>query len=196
MSRIGKMPIVIPAGVSVNIEGNHVTVIGPKGRLEREFHPDIQINVQSNQLAVARPTDLKKHRSLHGLSRTLLNNMLEGVTKGFHRQLELVGVGYKAAKQANKLVLTVGYSHPVEVIPDHGIEIEVPVPTRVILRGIDKEKLGALAANIRAIREPEPYKGKGIKYEGEIIRRKIGKTGGGKGGAKGGAKGGGAAKKK
>ncbi|MBS3976376.1 MAG: 50S ribosomal protein L6 [Syntrophomonadaceae bacterium] len=192
MSRIGRMPIAIPAGVSVNIEGNLVTVIGPKGKLEKKFHPDIKIQVQENQLTAIRPSDQKEHRSLHGLSRALLNNMVEGVTKGFQRNLELVGVGYKAAKQANKLVLTVGYSHPVEIIPEAGIDIEVPVPTKITLKGIDKEKVGALAANIRAVREPEPYKGKGIKYEGEVIRRKVGKTGGGKGGAKGG----GAAKKK
>jgi large subunit ribosomal protein L6 len=187
------MPISIPAGVAINIEGNQVTVSGPKGKLSRVFPQGINVGLQENQLTVTRATDQKHHRALHGLSRALLNNMVDGVTKGFQRNLELVGVGYKAAKQANKLVLTVGYSHPVEIIPEAGIEIEVPAPTRISLKGIDKEKIGALAAIIRAVREPEPYKGKGIKYEGEVIRRKAGKTGG-KGGAKGGAAKGGAAK--
>ncbi|MDD2496600.1 MAG: 50S ribosomal protein L6 [Desulfitobacteriaceae bacterium] len=177
MSRIGKMPIEIPNGVNVNIEGGMVSVKGPKGQLERTFHPDIAIAIEDNKVMVSRPSDDKNHRALHGLTRALLNNMVQGVTKGFERRLELVGVGYRAAKQGNKLVLTVGYSHPVEMDPGKDLNVEVPAPTKIIVSGIDKEKVGAFAANIRAVREPEPYKGKGIKYEGERIRRKAGKAG-------------------
>ncbi len=184
MSRIGKMPISLPQGVEVKIDGSVVSVKGPKGSLTKEFHKDMHIAVEDNQLVVTRPSDQKEHRALHGLTRALLNNMVEGVTKGFQCNLELVGVGYRAAKQGNKLVLTVGYSHPVEMIPGEGLEFEVPAPTKISIKGIDKEQVGAFAANVRAVREPEPYKGKGIKYEGEIIRRKVGKTGGGKGGKK------------
>ncbi|KKM12658.1 50S ribosomal protein L6 [Clostridiales bacterium PH28_bin88] len=184
MSRIGRMPIPIPAGVEVKIEGSVVSVKGPKGNLSKEFHKDMEIKIEDNKLMVGRPSDAKEHRSLHGLTRALLSNMVEGVTKGFERKLELSGVGYRAAKQGNKLVLTVGYSHPVEMVPGDGLEIEVPAPTKISVKGIDKEKVGAFAANIRAVREPEPYKGKGIKYEGEFIRRKVGKAGGGKGGKK------------
>ncbi|AQS57978.1 50S ribosomal protein L6 [Desulforamulus ferrireducens] len=178
MSRIGKKPIPVPQGVDIQIEGNLVRVKGPKGQLEREFHRDMVIKLEEGNLVVNRPSDAKNHRSLHGLTRTLLSNMVEGVTKGFQRNLELVGVGYRAAKQGNKLVLTVGYSHPVEFEPPAGIEIEVPAPTKITLKGADKQAVGQLAANIRAVREPEPYKGKGIKYEGEVIRRKAGKAGG------------------
>lgn len=178
MSRIGRMPIAVPQGVDVKIDGSVVTVKGPKGQLSKEFHRDMQISLEDSQLSVVRPTDNKLHRSLHGLTRTLLSNMVTGVTTGFQKGLELAGVGYRAAKQGNKLVLTVGYSHPVEIEPGEGIEIEVPAATKIIVKGIDKEKVGALAANIRSVREPEPYKGKGIKYEGEVIRRKVGKTGG------------------
>lgn len=178
MSRIGKQPIAVPQGVDVKIDGSVITVKGPKGQLTKEFHRDINIALEEGQLLVTRPTDNKLHRSLHGLTRTLLNNMVTGVTNGFQKGLELAGVGYRAAKQGNKLVLTVGYSHPVEIEPGEGIEIEVPAATKIIVKGIDKEKVGALAANIRSVREPEPYKGKGIKYEGEVIRRKVGKTGG------------------
>lgn len=177
MSRIGKLPIAIPQGVDVTIEGNVVTVKGPKGQMTKEFHKDMAITQEENNLIVRRPSDEKLHRSLHGLTRTLVSNMVEGVTKGFEKTLELVGVGYRAAKQGNKIVLTVGYSHPVEIEPNEGLDIEVPIPTRVIVKGMDKEQVGALAANIRKVREPEPYKGKGIKYEGERIRRKVGKTG-------------------
>lgn len=177
MSRIGKLPIEIPQGVNVIIEGNVVTVKGPKGQMTKEFHKDMAITHEENNLIVRRPSDEKLHRSLHGLTRTLVSNMVEGVTKGFEKTLELVGVGYRAAKQGNKIVLTVGYSHPVEIEPNEGLDIEVPIPTRVIVKGMDKEQVGALAANIRKVREPEPYKGKGIKYEGEHIRRKVGKTG-------------------
>lgn len=177
MSRIGRMPIEIPSGVTINIDEKTITVTGPKGELTREFHPDIAVNIEGSQILVTRPTDNKDHRSLHGLTRALLNNMVVGVTKGFERKLELVGVGYKASKQGDVLVLNVGYSHPVEMDPGQDLSVEVPVPTKITVLGIDKEKVGAFAANIRAVREPEPYKGKGIKYEGERIRRKAGKAG-------------------
>lgn len=177
MSRIGRMPIVIPDGVNVNIDGNAVSVKGPKGELKKDFHQDIAIAIEENQIVVTRPSDNKDHRALHGLTRALLNNMVQGVTKGFERKLELVGVGYRASKQGNKLVLNVGYSHPVEMDPGTDLSIEVPAPTKITVAGIDKEKVGAFAANVRAVRKPEPYKGKGIMYEGERIRRKAGKAG-------------------
>lgn len=178
MSRIGKQPIPLPPGVEINIDGTAVAVKGPKGTLQREIHGNMIIRVEDGRILVERPTDSPTDRSLHGLSRTLVSNMVTGVTTGFQKTMELVGVGYKASKQGNKLVLAVGYSHPVEMDPPEGIEIEVPSPTRVIVKGTDKEKVGAFAANVRAVREPEPYKGKGIKYENERIRRKAGKTGG------------------
>ena len=184
MSRIGKLPIGIPSGVDVQIEGNVVTVKGPKGSLIREMHPAISIVQENQQILVTRPSDEPFHRSLHGLTRTLVANMVEGVTKGFTKGLELVGVGYRASKQGDKLVLTIGKSHPVEMFPYEGLEIEVPVPTKILVKGMDKETVGAFAAVVRKQRPPEPYKGKGIKYEGEIIRRKVGKTGGKKGGKK------------
>ncbi|NLI12159.1 50S ribosomal protein L6 [Pelotomaculum propionicicum] len=177
MSRIGKQPIPVPPGVDVTIDGSTVRVKGPKGQLERELHQDMIIKYEENRLVVERPTDNKTHRSLHGLTRTLINNMVVGVTTGFQKNLELVGVGYRASKQGDKLVLAVGYSHPVEIQPEAGLEIEVPAPTKISIKGLDKEKVGALAAAVRAVREPEPYKGKGIKYEGERIRRKAGKAG-------------------
>lgn len=177
MSRIGKQPITIPAGVDVKIEGSSVSVKGPKGTLSKNLHKDIKIEIEDGKIVVTRPSDQKQHRALHGLTRALIANMVQGVNNGFEKTLELVGVGYRAAKQGNKLVLTVGYSHPVEIDPDQGLEIEVPAPTKVIVKGADKEKVGLLAANIRAVREPEPYKGKGIKYSDEIIRRKAGKAG-------------------
>lgn len=177
MSRVGKKPIEIPAGVTVTLDNNNVTVKGPKGELSRTFHADIEIKVEENVINISRPSDIKEHRALHGTTRAVLANMIEGVSKGFERTLELVGVGYRAAKQGNKLVLSVGYSHPVEIEPETGIEIEVPANTKVIVKGTDKERVGALAANIRDVRPPEPYKGKGIRYEGEFVRRKEGKTG-------------------
>ncbi len=177
MSRIGKMPVSIPAGVEVKCEGNLVTVKGPKGELSRQFPAEIAISQEGNELKLARLSDAKPHRSLHGLSRSLLQNMVIGVTEGFTKNLELVGVGYRAAKQGNKLVLTVGYSHPTEIVPGEGLEIEVPAPNKISVKGIDKEAVGLLAANIRDVRRPEPYKGKGIRYEGEKIRRKVGKAG-------------------
>ncbi|WP_456277072.1 50S ribosomal protein L6 [Bacillus sp. AK128] len=176
MSRIGKKPIEIPAGVTVTNNNNTVTIKGPKGELTRTFHPDMEIKLEDNVLTVVRPSDNKEHRSLHGTTASLLGNMVEGVTNGYTRGLELVGVGYRASKQGNKLVLNVGYSHPVEITPEQGIEIEVPANTKITIKGIDKERVGALAANIRDVRPPEPYKGKGIRYEGEFVRRKEGKT--------------------
>lgn len=178
MSRIGKQPIALPTGVTVTVEGNLVKVKGPKGQLERQVHPDMIIEQEEGRLLVKRPSDSNLHKSLHGLTRTLINNMVVGVTKGFEKGLELVGVGYRAQKQGSKVVISIGYSHPVEVDPPAGIELDVPAPTKIIVKGMDKEQVGAIAANIRSIREPEPYKGKGIKYEGEKIRRKAGKTGG------------------
>lgn len=177
MSRIGRMPIDIPSGVEIKLDGHAITVKGPKGELRRELHPDITVAVENNQVLVSRPSDEKEHRSLHGLTRALVNNMVIGVTKGFEKKLELVGVGYRAAKQGTHLVLTVGYSHPVEMDPGKDLSVEVPAPNKITVLGTDKEKVGAFAANVRAVREPEPYKGKGIKYEGEVIKRKAGKAG-------------------
>ncbi|RBP87474.1 LSU ribosomal protein L6P [Cytobacillus firmus] len=177
MSRIGKKPIEIPSGVTVTIDNNTVTVKGPKGELSRSFNQDIEIKVEENVINVSRPSEAKEHRALHGTTRALLANMVEGVSKGFERGLELIGVGYRAQKQGKKLVLNVGYSHPVEIEPEEGIEVEVPSNTKVIVKGTSKERVGALAANIRDVRPPEPYKGKGIRYEGEYVRRKEGKTG-------------------
>ncbi|MFL6516983.1 MAG: 50S ribosomal protein L6 [Bacillus sp. (in: firmicutes)] len=177
MSRVGKKPIVIPAGVTVTLNNSTATVKGPKGELTRTFHPDITISVEENQVTITRPSDVKEHRALHGTTRAVLANMVEGVSTGFTRGLELIGVGYRAQKQGTKLVLNVGYSHPVEIEPEEGLEIEVPANTKIIIKGTDKERVGALAANIRGVRPPEPYKGKGIRYEGEFVRRKEGKTG-------------------
>ncbi|UIR30151.1 50S ribosomal protein L6 [Priestia flexa] len=176
MSRVGKKPLELPASVTVTNENNTVTVKGPKGELTRTFHPEIEIKVEDNVLVVTRPSDNKEHRALHGTTRSLIGNMVEGVTNGFERGLELVGVGYRAQKSGSKLVLSVGYSHPVEITPEQGIEVEVPSQTKIVIKGIDKERVGALAANIRDVRPPEPYKGKGIRYEGEYVRRKEGKT--------------------
>ncbi|MDR1206046.1 MAG: 50S ribosomal protein L6 [Peptococcaceae bacterium] len=177
MSRIGKMPIPVPAGVEVKIDGSHVTVKGPKGTLSRTLSEEMALALESGVIQVTRPSDAKKHRSLHGLTRTLINNMVVGVTSGYEKSLDLVGIGYRANKQGSKLVLAVGYSHPVEVVPEEGLEIEVPAPNKVIVRGIDKEKVGQLAADIRKIRKPEPYKGKGIRYSDETVRIKAGKAG-------------------
>lgn len=177
MSRIGKKPVEIPSGVTVTINGDTVTVKGPKGELIRSFNPDINIAVEDNIIHVTRPSDSKSHRALHGTTRALLANMVEGVSKGFEKSLELVGVGYRAQKQGKKLVLNVGYSHPVEFEPEEGLEVEVPSNTKIVVKGVSKERVGAFAANIRDVRPPEPYKGKGIRYEGEYVRRKEGKTG-------------------
>lgn len=178
MSRIGKKPIEVPEQVTVTIgEGNVVTVKGPKGELKNTFNQDIKIEQEGNVITLTRPSDSKEHRSIHGTTRSLLDNMVQGVSKGFERSLELVGVGYRASLQGKKLVLNVGYSHPVEFTPEDGVEVEVPSNTKIIVRGINKERVGALASNIRQVRPPEPYKGKGIRYEGEQVRRKEGKTG-------------------
>ncbi|MFP7480001.1 50S ribosomal protein L6 [Terribacillus saccharophilus] len=176
MSRVGKKILEIPAGVEFKNENNTVTVKGPKGELTRTFHQDMVIKVEENVLTVERPTDSKEHRALHGTTRSILGNMVQGVHAGYEKALEIIGVGYRATKQGNKVVINAGYSHPVEVENRDGIEIEVPSNTRVVVKGIDKEAVGAVAANIRAIRPPEPYKGKGIRYEGEFVRRKEGKT--------------------
>ena len=178
MSRIGRMPIAVPAGVAVDIaENNNVTIKGPKGELSRALPTEMSITVENNEIIVKRPNDLKKNKALHGLTRALLNNMVIGVTQGFSKTLLITGVGYRAAKQGNKLVLTLGYSHPIEMEEPEGIEIEVPEQTKIIVKGISKEKVGQCAAEIRSFRAPEPYKGKGIRYEDEHIRRKVGKTG-------------------
>jgi large subunit ribosomal protein L6 len=176
MSRIGKKPIEVPSDVTVTIDGSNVTVKGPKGELSRTFHQDMNIKLEDNTVVVERPSDNKLHRSLHGTTRSVLSNMIEGVKNGYEKALELIGVGYRATKSGSKLILNVGYSHPVEIDPEQGIEIEVPANTKVVVRGIDKERVGAIAANIRDVRPPEPYKGKGIRYEGEYVRRKEGKS--------------------
>lgn len=177
MSRIGKKPITVPAGVEVNIEGNRITVKGPKGTLTRDVHADMSVKLADNELSVERPSEHRTHRALHGTTRSIISNMVEGVSAGFTKTLDLVGVGYRASKKGSNVVLNVGYSHPVEITPIEGVELDVPSQTQVVVKGIDKEKVGAMAANIRSVREPEPYKGKGIKYTDERIRRKEGKTG-------------------
>lgn len=178
MSRVGKKPIEVPSDVTITLgDKNEVTVKGPKGELTRTFNQDITISQEDNVLTLTRPSDSKDHRTNHGTSRALLANMVTGVSQGFERALELVGVGYRAQMQGQKLVLNVGYSHPVEFTPEEGVTVEVPANTRVVVKGIDKERVGALASNIRQVRPPEPYKGKGIRYEGEAVRRKEGKTG-------------------
>ena len=179
MSRIGKKPVVIPANVTVTVaEGNVVTVKGPKGELTNKFHQDMILNVEGNTLTVSRPSDEAQHRALHGLTRTLINNMVEGVEKGYSKELEVNGVGYRAEKKGNQLVMRLGFSHEVFVDEIPGITVEVPSPNRIIVSGIDKQVVGQFAAEVRAKRPPEPYKGKGIKYTTEVIRRKVGKTGG------------------
>ncbi|MDQ0063985.1 50S ribosomal protein L6 [Paenibacillus harenae] len=177
MSRIGRKPIQVPNGVTVNLDNTVITVKGPKGSLSREVHKDMKVNVSETEILIERPSDNKLHRSLHGTTRSIIANMVSGVTEGFSRNLELVGVGYRANKAGDKIVLNVGYSHPVEIVPEAGIEFDVPANTKITVRGIDKERVGAVAAQIRSVREPEPYKGKGIKYEGERIIRKEGKAG-------------------
>ena len=178
MSRIGKMPITIPAGVEVSVkDGNEVTVKGPKGTLTRTCHPDMIIKVEGAVMTVERPDDEKEHRSLHGLTRTLLHNMVVGVTEGFKKELDVNGVGYRVAKQGSQLVMNLGYSHQVFVDEIDGITIDAPAPNKIIISGIDKQAVGQFAAEVRGKRPPEPYKGKGIKYTDEVIRRKEGKTG-------------------
>ncbi|TVP86586.1 MAG: 50S ribosomal protein L6 [Alkalicoccus sp.] len=177
MSRIGLKPIEIPSGVEFKLDGTKVTVKGPKGELSRNIHHDMTVKQEDNIITVERPSDHKDHRALHGTTRSMINNMIEGVSQGFQKNLELVGVGYRAQKTGNKVVLNVGLSHPVEFVEENGLEIDVPSNTKITIKGIDKESVGALASNIRAVRIPEPYKGKGIRYEGEYVRRKEGKTG-------------------
>jgi large subunit ribosomal protein L6 len=175
MSRIGNKPIEIPAGVTVDVGPGRVTVNGPKGELVQAVDQDMTIKVDDGVLTVSRPTDRGEHRALHGLTRSLIANMVEGVTNGFEKRLEIQGVGYRANLQGNKLVLALGYSHPVELDAPNGIDFEVPQPTRIVVRGISKQVVGEVAANIRKQRPPEPYKGKGIRYEGEYVQRKVGK---------------------
>lgn len=178
MSRIGLKPITIPSGVEVKLnDKNFMEVKGAKGSITQQLDPNMEIKIEDGVITVNRPNDEKVYKSLHGLTRTLIANMIEGVTNGFKKTLEIEGTGYRAAKQGKKLALTLGFSHPVEMEDPEGIEVEVPQPNRIVVKGIDKQKVGNYASVIRSLRSPEPYKGKGIKYEGEIIRRKVGKTG-------------------
>ena len=177
MSRIGKLPIPVPAGVDVQLQGTRMTVKGGKGTLELDVNPEMQIGVADGLVTVARPTDQTRHRALHGLTRTLIANMVEGVSKGYTRELDLVGVGYRAAKQGDDLQLNLGYSHPIRYAAPAGITFEVPEPVRIQISGIDKELVGRVASQIRKLRPPEPYKGKGVMYRGERIKRKAGKSG-------------------
>jgi large subunit ribosomal protein L6 len=177
MSRIGRLPIAVPSGVDVAIDGRSVTVKGPKGSLSRELHPEIGVAREGDSIVVTRPSEAKTHKQLHGLTRTLVNNMVVGVTDGFRKPLEITGVGYRAALVGRKLQLNLGYSHPIEIVPPSGISFEVENPTRLAIVGIDKELVGQVAAQVRSTRKPEPYKGKGVKYAGEYIRRKAGKAG-------------------
>ena len=177
MSRIGRMPIPVPKGVEVKVEGQNITVKGPKGTLGMVVMPNISVEVQGDHVLVSRASELKPVRAAHGMTRALINNMVSGVSKGFEKILEINGVGYRAQMQGSNLVLALGFSHPVEVVPPAGIEISVDGPTKVIVRGIDRQKVGQIAANIRGYRPPEPYKGKGIRYAGEYVIRKAGKSG-------------------
>ena len=177
MSRIGRLPIPVPSGVDVTIEGRNVTVTGPRGSLSRALHPDMTVSREEATLVVTRPTEQKTHKQLHGLTRTLVNNMVVGVTDGYRKGLEITGVGYRAALNGRKLTLNLGYSHPIEIDPPEGIAFEVENPTRLAVVGIDKELVGQMAAKVRSMRKPEPYKGKGVRYTGEYIRRKAGKAG-------------------
>ncbi len=177
MSRIGRLPITVPSGVDVTIDGRNVTVKGPKGSLSRSLHPDITVSREDATIVVTRPTEQKAHKQLHGLTRTLVNNMVVGVTDGYRKGLEITGVGYRAALNGKKLQLNLGYSHQIEIDPPEGISFEVENPTRLAVVGIDKELVGQIAAKVRSTRKPEPYKGKGVRYAGEYIRRKAGKAG-------------------
>src|SRR5918995_1919089 len=177
MSRIGRLPITVPSGVDVTIQGRELTVKGPKGSLSRSLHPDMSVTQEDGSIVVTRPTEQKMHKQLHGLTRTLVNNMVIGVTTGYRKGLEITGVGYRAALVGRKLQLNLGYSHPVEIDPPAGISFEVENPTRLTVVGIDKELVGEIAARVRSTRKPEPYKGKGVKYAGEYVRRKAGTAG-------------------
>ena len=177
MSRIGRLPIPVPAGVDVDIAGRHITVSGPKGSLERDLHPEMGVSREGDDIVVTRPSETKTHKQLHGLTRTLVNNMVVGVTSGYRKGLEITGVGYRAVLVGKKLQLSLGYSHPVEIDPPAGISFELENPTKLAVIGIDKELVGQVAAKVRSTRKPEPYKGKGVRYAGEQIRRKAGKAG-------------------
>ena len=177
MSRVGRLPITIPSGVDVDVKGSHIKVKGPKGTLERDVTPHLSVVSEEGQLRVERPDEAKRSRELHGLTRSLINNMVVGVTEGYTRDLEIQGVGYRAQLVGKKLQLNLGYSHPIEIDPPEGIAFEVENPTKVVVTGIDKELVGRIAAQIRATRKPEPYKGKGVRYVGEVVRRKAGKAG-------------------
>ncbi len=177
MSRIGRKPITVPAGVDVTIDGSAVTVKGPKGTLSGTFNSNMSIELDAGIITVSRPNDEKENRALHGLTRTLISNMVEGVSTGFKKELEIVGVGYRAAMEGKSVVLTIGYSHPVKMDPPEGVTIEVPAPNKIVVSGADKQVVGQFACEIRAVRPPEPYKGKGIKYVDEVVRRKEGKSG-------------------
>jgi large subunit ribosomal protein L6 len=177
MSRIGRLPIPVPTAVDVTIDGRQVTVKGPKGTLSRSLHPDMSVRQEDGTIVVSRPTEQKAHKQLHGLTRTLVNNMVVGVTDGYRKGLEITGVGYRAALNGKKLTLNLGYSHQIEIDPPEGISFELESPTRLAVVGIDKELVGQIAAKVRSTRKPEPYKGKGVRYAGEQIRRKAGKAG-------------------
>ena len=177
MSRIGRLPIAVPSGVDVTIDGRQVTIKGPKGELTRELHPDMTVVREDGSIVVRRPTEQKQHKQLHGLTRTLVNNLVVGVTTGYRKPLEITGVGYRAALVGRKLQLNLGYSHPIEIEPPAGVSFELENPTRLTVVGIDKELVGQIAARVRSTRKPEPYKGKGVRYAGERIRRKAGKAG-------------------
>ncbi len=176
MSRIGKQPIPVPAGVEVKVDGDHVSVKGPKGELSASFDPSMSIKLDDSVITVTRPDDEREHRSLHGLTRTLIANMVTGVSEGFSKTLEIQGVGYRAAMNGSNLEMQLGFSHPVIVTPPSGVTFEVPAPTRIVVSGFDKQQVGQTASEVRGWRPPEPYKGKGVRYEGEYVRRKLGKT--------------------
>ncbi len=175
MSRIGKKPVPIPKGVTVTLDGSNITVKGPKGELSRLLPAAMLVSMKDNEVIVERPSEENEHKALHGLTRTLVANMVEGVTNGYEKRLEIQGVGYRAALRGSSVELLLGFSHPIVVEPPEGIEFEIPVPTQIVVRGIDKQSVGQVAADIRRLRPPEPYKGKGIRYAGEIVRRKVGK---------------------
>ena len=177
MSRIGRLPIAVPQGVTVTVDGRSITVVGPRGTLSRDLHPDMAVSQTDGTLHVERPTESKTHKELHGLTRTLVSNMVEGVTTGYRKGLEITGVGYRATLSGRKLMLNLGYSHPIEIDPPSGISFEVDNPTRLAVVGIDKELVGQYAAKVRSMRKPEPYKGNGVRYAGEVVRRKAGKAG-------------------
>jgi len=178
LSRIGKKPITIPSGVSIEINGSVVIVKGPKGTLEQTFHPNIKIEQNDNQITLSRPDDVKENRALHGLTRALLNNLVVGVSEGFSKTLDIVGVGYRVEQKGNAILINIGYSHPIMFFPPEGVNLQVTTPSQIVVSVIDKQIVGLVSAKIRSFREPEPYKGKGIKYSTEVIRRKAGKTAG------------------